>query len=80
MPYSNYSCFASGFQERVMLVMDIEECAKIGEEMGAGVAFIHPKATDGVLIELDQQIYSERIPRRGLISLIYLECAEVIAS
>jgi hypothetical protein len=47
MPYSNYSCFASGFQERVMLVMDIEECGKIGEETGVGMAFVRVRAAKG---------------------------------
>ena len=37
-------------------IVDTGEYGKIGEEMGARMAFIHPKATHGVLIELDQQI------------------------
>ena len=36
-------------------IVDTGEYGKIGEEMGARMAFIHPKATHGVLIELDQQ-------------------------
>ncbi len=31
------------------------EYGKIGEEMGARMAFIHPKGTHGVLIELDEE-------------------------
>ena len=37
-------------------IVDTGEYGKIGEEMGARMALIHPKATHGVLIELDQQI------------------------
>jgi methylmalonyl-CoA/ethylmalonyl-CoA epimerase len=37
-------------------IVDTGEYGKIGEEMGARMVFIHPKATHGVLIELDQQI------------------------
>ena len=37
-------------------IVDTGGYGKIGEEMGARMAFIHPKATHGVLIELDQQI------------------------
>ena len=33
----------AAFQERVMLVIYIEECSKIGEEMGARIAFIHTR-------------------------------------
>jgi methylmalonyl-CoA/ethylmalonyl-CoA epimerase len=36
-------------------IVDTGEYGKIGEEMGARMAFIHPKATHGVLIELDQR-------------------------
>jgi methylmalonyl-CoA/ethylmalonyl-CoA epimerase len=36
-------------------IVDPGEFGKIGEEMGARMAFIHPKATHGVLIELDQK-------------------------
>jgi methylmalonyl-CoA/ethylmalonyl-CoA epimerase len=36
-------------------IVDTGEYGKIGEEMGARMAFIHPKATHGVLIELDQK-------------------------
>jgi methylmalonyl-CoA/ethylmalonyl-CoA epimerase len=39
------------------LIIDTGEYGKIGEEMGARMAFIHPKATHGVLIELDQLIW-----------------------
>ena len=35
-------------------IVDTGEYGKIGEEMGARMAFIHPKATHGVLIELDE--------------------------
>jgi len=35
-------------------IVDTGEYGKIGEEMGARMAFVHPKATHGVLIELDQ--------------------------
>jgi hypothetical protein len=56
MPYSNYSCFASGFQERREkgMLIDIGECGEIGEEMGARMTFSRPKATHGVLVELDE--------------------------
>lgn len=37
-------------------VIQSGEYGTIGEEMGAKMAFIHPKSTLGVLIELDQQI------------------------
>jgi len=36
-------------------IVDTGGYGKIGEEMGARMAFIHPKATHGVLIELDQK-------------------------
>jgi methylmalonyl-CoA epimerase len=36
-------------------IVDTGEYGKIGKEMGARMAFIHPKATHGVLIELDQK-------------------------
>ncbi len=36
-------------------IVDTGEYGKIGKEMGARMAFIHPKATHGVLIELDQE-------------------------
>ena len=36
-------------------IVDTGEYGKIGEEMGARMAFIHPKATHGVLIELDEE-------------------------
>ena len=36
-------------------IVDTGEYGKIGEEMGARMAFIHPKATHGVMIELDQK-------------------------
>jgi methylmalonyl-CoA/ethylmalonyl-CoA epimerase len=36
-------------------IVDTGEYGKIGAEMGARMAFIHPKATHGVLIELDQE-------------------------
>jgi methylmalonyl-CoA/ethylmalonyl-CoA epimerase len=36
-------------------IVDTGEYGKIGEEMGARMAFLHPKATHGVLIELDQR-------------------------
>ena len=37
-------------------VMDSGEYGEIGEQLGARMAFIHPKSTLGVLIELDQRI------------------------
>ncbi len=37
-------------------VIDSGEYGTIGEEHGARMAFIHPKSTLGVLIELDQQM------------------------
>jgi len=43
-------------RERGFPIVDTGEYGKIGEEMGARMVFIHPKATHGVLIELDQQI------------------------
>ena len=39
-----------GFQ-----IVDTNEYGKIGQKMGARIAFIHPRPTHGVLIELDQQ-------------------------
>ena len=36
-------------------IVDTGKYGKIGEEMGARMAFIHPKATHGVLIELDEE-------------------------
>jgi hypothetical protein len=38
-----------------MLVIDMGEYGKIGEEMGARMAFLHPKATHGVLVELEEE-------------------------
>lgn len=32
------------------------EYGRIGEELGARMAFVHPRSTFGVLIELDQQM------------------------
>jgi len=43
-------------KEKGFPVIDPGEYGKIGEEMGARMAFIHPRATHGVLIELDQEI------------------------
>jgi len=42
-------------KEKGFRVIDTGEYGKIGEEMGARMAFIHPKATHGVLIELDEE-------------------------
>ena len=36
-------------------IVDTGEYGKIGEEMGARMAFIHPRSTHGVLIELDEE-------------------------
>jgi methylmalonyl-CoA/ethylmalonyl-CoA epimerase len=36
-------------------IVDTGEYGKIGEDMGARMAFIHPKATHGVLVELDEE-------------------------
>jgi methylmalonyl-CoA/ethylmalonyl-CoA epimerase len=43
-------------KEKGFPIIDTGGYGEIGEEMGARMAFIHPKATHGVLIELDQQI------------------------
>ena len=43
-------------RERGFPIVDTGEYGKIGEEMGARMVFIHPKATHGVLIELDEEI------------------------
>ncbi len=43
-------------RESGVRVIESGEYGRIGEEMGAKMAFIHPKSTLGVLIELDQQI------------------------
>ena len=37
-------------------VVETGEYGEIGEEMGARMAFIHPRSASGVLVELDQQI------------------------
>ena len=37
-------------------VIDSGEYGEIGEQLGARMAFIHPKSTLGVLVELDQQM------------------------
>jgi methylmalonyl-CoA/ethylmalonyl-CoA epimerase len=42
-------------KEQGFSIVDTGEYGKIGEEMGAKMAFIHPKATHGVLVELDEQ-------------------------
>jgi methylmalonyl-CoA/ethylmalonyl-CoA epimerase len=42
-------------KEQGFSIVDTGEYGKIGEEMGARMAFIHPKATRGVLIELDEE-------------------------
>ena len=36
-------------------IVDTGEYGKIGADMGARMAFIHPKATHGVLVELDEE-------------------------
>lgn len=36
-------------------VIDPGEYGRIGEEMGARMAFVHPRSASGVLVELDQQ-------------------------
>ncbi len=36
-------------------IVDTGEYGKISAEMGARMAFIHPKATHGVLVELDEK-------------------------
>jgi methylmalonyl-CoA/ethylmalonyl-CoA epimerase len=36
-------------------VLDPGDYGKIGEQMGARIVFIHPKATYGVLVELDEE-------------------------
>ena len=43
-------------KESGVQVIESGEYGRIGEEMGAKMAFIHPKSTLGVLIELDQQM------------------------
>jgi len=43
-------------KESGVRVIESGEYGKIGEELGAKMAFIHPKSTLGVLIELDQQM------------------------
>ena len=42
-------------KEKGMKVIDSGEYGRIGEEWGARTAFVHPKSTLGVLVELDQQ-------------------------
>ena len=42
-------------REKGFPIVDTGEYGKIGEEMGARMAFLHPRSTHGVLIELDQQ-------------------------
>lgn len=37
-------------------VIGTGEYGRIGEELGARMAFVHPRSTFGVLIELDQQM------------------------
>jgi len=36
-------------------IVDTGDYGKIGAEMGARMAFIHPRATHGVLVELDAE-------------------------
>jgi len=36
-------------------VIDPGQYGRIGEEMGARMAFVHPRSASGVLVELDQQ-------------------------
>jgi methylmalonyl-CoA/ethylmalonyl-CoA epimerase len=43
-------------KESGVQVMDSGEYGEIGEQLGARMAFIHPKSTLGVLVELDQQM------------------------
>jgi len=43
-------------REKGAQVIDPGEYAKLGEEAGARMVFIHPRSTRGVLIELDQQM------------------------
>ena len=45
-----------GLKKKGFPIVDTGEYGKIGEEMGARMAFIHPKSTHGVLIELDEEI------------------------
>ncbi|OGO03212.1 MAG: hypothetical protein A2Y59_06035 [Chloroflexi bacterium RBG_13_52_14] len=43
------------FRKQGFSLIDPGAYGKIGEDMGARMAFIHPKATHGVLIELDEE-------------------------
>lgn len=43
-------------RDRGVRVIEPGQYAETGEEMGARMAFIHPKSALGVLIELDQQM------------------------
>lgn len=43
-------------REMGMQVIESREYGEIGEELGVKMAFIHPRSTLGVLIELDQQM------------------------
>jgi methylmalonyl-CoA/ethylmalonyl-CoA epimerase len=42
-------------KKRGFPIVDPRDYGKIGEEMGTRMAFIHPKATHGVLVELDEE-------------------------
>ncbi len=42
-------------KQRGFPIVDTGDYGKIGAEMGVRMAFIHPKATHGVLVELDQE-------------------------
>lgn len=41
-------------KEKGFPIVDTGEYGKIGEQMGARMAFIHPKTTHGILVELDE--------------------------
>ena len=43
-------------KESGVRVIESGEYGKIGEKLGAKMAFVHPKSASGVLVELDQQV------------------------
>jgi hypothetical protein len=43
-------------EESGVRVVNTGDYGRIGEELGARMAFVHPRSTHGVLIELDQRM------------------------
>ncbi len=48
-------------KERGLQIIESGVYGETGEEIGAKMAFVHPRSTSGVLIELDQQIQERAV-------------------